>query len=216
MKKIKLLPESLNEWRGDFEGDTPADQGMRAARSDDFKRDYNQWLLDVAAEVTYIIETDEELSKLILASDIKGDPFEEYDEEIESMYREGTDVEEAAYFIINIMGKEIDNSIDESDESVKNPHAGSYYKIVGDKIIEMVGANKVMVSDESILIDYIGEALRNLYPDQRNLVRYLMNIDEDFISDTLQYLYDTANSIESSDDKSFKQRWGGSGNNLPF
>ena len=213
MKKIKLLPESLNEWRGDFEGDTPADQGMRAARSDDFKRDYNQWLLDVAAEVTYIIETDEELSKLILASDIKGDPFEEYDEEIESMYREGTDVEEAAYFIINIMGKEIDNSI---DESVKNPHAGSYYKIVGDEVIKTVGPEEVLSADESVLIGYVKDALTSLYPDQRNLVRYLMNIDEDFISDTLQYLYDTANSIESPDDKSFKQRWGGSGNNLPF
>ena len=33
-----IVKESLNEWRGEFEGDTPADQGARAARRDNAMR----------------------------------------------------------------------------------------------------------------------------------------------------------------------------------
>lgn len=73
--------------------------------------EFNQWVNDILAEIRFILEDDSERSEKLIASDIKDDPFEKHEQDIEEMFMNNVDPSEAANIILDIMFKEIDNRI---------------------------------------------------------------------------------------------------------
>ena len=73
--------------------------------------EFNQWVNDILAEIRFILEDDSERSEKLIASDIKDDPFEKHEQDIEEMFMNNVDPSEAANIILDIMFKEIDSRI---------------------------------------------------------------------------------------------------------
>ena len=73
--------------------------------------EFNQWVNDILAEIRVVLEDDSERSEKLIASDIKDDPFEKHEQDIEEMFMNNVDPSEAANIILDIMFKEIDNRI---------------------------------------------------------------------------------------------------------
>ena len=96
------------------------DKSLKEGLQDSFE--FNQWVNDIIAEIRVILEDSSERSEKLIASDIKDDPFEKHEEEIEEMFMNNVSPSKAADVILDIMFKEIDSRMVENLNESFGPH----------------------------------------------------------------------------------------------
>ena len=103
----KLVKESLSEdWHGEFPGDTPADQGMRAAKRDNYAdKDEDEVLQQIKDHCENIIQGSEEYFQSLEDQGMDPDDPEGLDSDEIENYASNSAASDLAHQILDIINK---------------------------------------------------------------------------------------------------------------